>query len=182
MTEFEFLRRICEGYVQCYRTLNLRTRQPWGDLTKRELDFLARLGQMLGFAVRTEEDNRMDLGWYDPDDITRPVVHIERETEGFSAVLEKLLNSRVDRLIAIFGCVSEQGTEEIRKQVCSRIGDRSMAVIAWVGPTKDKANCLWAFVCAQGKCFSRSGVGKIDDAQFWYAHFVGQWTEGPQVV
>jgi hypothetical protein len=66
MTTADFLKRLCEGYVRAYRTLNLRTRAMWTDHTKRELEFFAHPGEMLGFAAILEHE-RMDLSWRDVD-------------------------------------------------------------------------------------------------------------------
>jgi len=182
MTRADFLKRLCEGYIRSYRTFNLRTTAKWTDLTQRELDFFARLGEMLGFAARLEEQ-RMDLSWHDIDS-EELALYLERETNAekvFTETLRKLLQSQYSQraryLAAIFGWVREEDLPAIKQTIKDQLGDRSLLVIAWVGPTQDAAKHVRIFVFSESVVYTRRGEGEIDADNYWYARFIDDhWT------
>jgi hypothetical protein len=180
MTTTDFLKRLCEGYVRRYRTLNLRTDAKGTDLTQRELDFFAQLGEMLGFGACFEAQ-RMDLSWHDLDS-QELVLHLERETERgkvLNETLPKLLRAEESRqaryLAAVLGWVREGDLPAIKQKIAEELGDRPLLLIAWVGPTKDEAKRLEAFVFSGSEVHTRRGKGEIDSAGCWYATFLGEW-------
>jgi hypothetical protein len=185
VTRADFLKRLCEGYVRCYRTLNITTRANWGDLTCRELDFFGRLGEMLGFRASREME-KMDLCWSDVDSGDL-VLYLERETEAHRVpmdTLPKLLQSAQSRraryLVGVFGWVREEDLPTIKNTIETQAGDRSLLVIAWVGSDKDEAKKLLAFIIADSKTHARVGEGEIDKDSYWYARFTQPWiAEGP---
>jgi len=183
VTSTEFLKRLCEGYVRSYRTFNLRTSAKWTDLTQRELDWFVRLGEMLGFAARLEEQ-RMDLSWHDVES-RKLVLYLERETHAdkvLTNTLPKLLQSEESRqaayLGAVFGWVREQDLPAIKQTIKSRLGNRLLLVIAWVGPTRETAEDLVTFVFSESSVLTRHGKGLRDEDTYWYARFLDQW--GPE--
>jgi len=180
MTTADFLKRLCEGYVRNYRTLNLRTEAKPTDLTQRELSFFAQLGEMLGFGACLEAQ-RMDLSWHDLD-TGELVLHLERETEAgrvLSETLRKLLRAEELRqaryLAAVLGWVREEHLPAIKQTIAEELGDRPLLLIAWVGPTKDEAKRLEAFVFSGSEVHARLGKGEIDNARYWYAMFLEEW-------
>lgn len=88
------LMQFFEGYVKNYRKLNLMADHNVSMFTKREIDYFANLGEMLGFAAFIEESKpnslkktkRMDLSWWkedlrkDIDYYLYLVLHLERES------------------------------------------------------------------------------------------------------
>jgi hypothetical protein len=180
MTTADFLKRLCEGYVRSYRTLNLRTEAKWTDLTQRELHFFVQLGEMLGFAARLEAQ-RMDLSWHDLD-TGELVLHLERETEAgrvLNETLPKLLRPEGSRqaryLAAVLGWVREEDLPPIKQRIAKELGGRPLLLIAWVGPTKEEAKCLEAFVFSGSEVHTRRGEGETDRAGYWYAWLSGEW-------
>jgi hypothetical protein len=154
LDDCEFLKRICEGYVRCYRTLNLNLlHNNATDFTKRELSFFSDLGERLGYISLMEADSRSDLGWYIPDQ--QRVLHLERETNadrgGFSRPLAKLLPSTAKYRIAVLGWVRDEDVTGIEKQV---LGQDNMMIIAWVGPDWKKPGYLLALIAASEKFWS----------------------------
>jgi hypothetical protein len=142
MTTADFLKRLCEGYVRAYRTLNLRTRAMWTDHTKRELEFFAHLGGMLGFAA-TLEHERMDLSWRDVDGDEALVLYLERERFSGRALgdtLHKLLDSDQSRraryLVGVFGWVTDEILAQAKQAISERRNGRPFLLIAWVGPNE----------------------------------------------
>jgi len=180
MTDLEFLKRLCEGYVRCYRTLNLRTDAKWEDLTGRELDFFARLGESLGFAARYEVE-RKDLTWHDVDS-GAVVLYMERESNAGKALRETL--PRLCRpnpgapgcyLVAVLGWVRPADLASIRQVLVAQRAGRALALLAWVGPNADAARQIEAWVFSGAGHARREAVGVIDADRYWFAHFVGPW-------
>jgi hypothetical protein len=187
MNDSEFLQDICEGYVQCYRTQNLGVWSSWTDLTRRGLEFFSRLGEMLGFfAVREGDTN--DLSWYDDPHKTNLVLHLEHENKAkraLSEALRRLLQpSRARFLVAVLADeLREPDIEEIKQRICTQVGDRFIAVIAFTGG-RDKGLPterfdLRALVCGQSKLRTRRGLMKVDEKRYWYAYFEEEWKEEP---
>jgi hypothetical protein len=85
-----------EGYVKNYRRLNLTQQHNKSMLTRREIDYFANLGEVLGYDVFMEDSkhdyqrNRsrpMDLAWWkwdsriDKENYIGLVLHLERENQ-----------------------------------------------------------------------------------------------------
>jgi hypothetical protein len=92
--EYLPLMSIFEGYVRNYRRLNLNQATNRSMFTKREIDYFANLGEMLGLFPFVEDykpnlqygrSRPMDLSWWkwdqrvDPLNFTELVLHLERE-------------------------------------------------------------------------------------------------------
>lgn len=179
----EFLQRICEGYVHCYRTFRLRTRNNWSDLTHREVGFFCQLGEMLGFFA-LQEQNKDDLHWYEDFRATKRALHLERETEDSRACTEavrKLIDDRQAKyLVAVLGWVVEDRIDQIKEQVrSSQLGNRCLAVMAFVGPNKDSATGFRALVFSGSAVLGREGKAEWDNGNYWYLHFTGPWEAEP---
>jgi hypothetical protein len=172
MTPTDFLKCLGEGYIRCYRTLNVRTDSTYADLTQRELAFFARLGEMLGFAACFERQ-KMDLSWHDID-TKELVLYMERETEAGKALpeaLRKLLESDKARfLVAVLGWVRELDLSAIEVNLLGQLG--SALVIAWVGPNKDSATHLQLLVFSGAMVHRRQAIAEIDHDRYWYARFL----------
>ncbi len=153
MDDSEFLQNIREGHVQCYRTLNLRTRNNWADLAHRELAFFVgsvRCSACLRFKKRTR--------------MTSIGTTISAQPAG---------------CFTLRGRRSRAGPSPRRSASCLTIGNRCMAVMAWVGADKDSANELWALVFSGSEVLGRRGKAELDNDWYWYARFTGPWAAEP---
>ena len=89
------LMQFFEGYVNCYRTMNLSADHNTSMFTKREIEFFMKLGEMLGFHVFIEDfkpneelgrSRPMDLAWWkwdariDLKHYAYLALHLERES------------------------------------------------------------------------------------------------------
>lgn len=174
------LQHVCEGYVRCYRTLNLHKASTWSDLTHRELAFFSHLGEMLGFRSRINHQH-LDLSWSDTDtgDL---VLYLERETERprvLSETLRKLLTTPesvpAQHLVAILGWVSDSDLPQIAEMVSQELGQRSLLVVAWVGQKKASPDRIESYVYFPQKVIHRTAKPSLDDDGYWYAKFTTPW-------
>ncbi len=194
MTSTDFLKRLCEGYVRSYRglglrgnarndrTLDRRTDSRGADVTHRELNFFAKLGEMLGFVARLEAERR-DLSWFDADS-GELVLHMERETTSKKArnTMTKLLQtgkSEACYLAAVLGWVTEEDFASVRRAIASHLGGRSLVVLAWVGPNIYDATSLEVIVASEGNVYTRRGKAEPDKDKYWYARYLGGWRNAP---
>jgi len=191
MTSTDFLKRLCEGYVRSYGTLNLQGNprndrelsaldSHGADVTHRELNFFVKLGEMLGFVARLEEGRR-DLSWFDADS-RKLVLYMERETMSKRAgkTIKKLLQtekSKARYLAAVFGWVTKEDFTSVRQAITSHLKDRSLVVLAWVGPSIYKATKLKAIVASEGNVYTRRGKAESANGKYWHAHFDGGWRQ-----
>lgn len=193
MTSTDFLKRLCEGYVRSYGTLNLQGNpgndrelsaldSHGADVTHRELNFFVKLGEMLGFVARLEEGRR-DLSWFDADS-KELVLCMERETMSKRAgnTMKKLLQnekSKARYLAAVFGWVTREDFTSVRRAIDSQLKGRSLVVLAWVGPNIYKATELKAIVASEGNVNTRRGKAQPANGKYWYARFLGGWRNAP---
>lgn len=181
MTPADFLKRLCEGYIRAYRTLNQHKTSTWTDVTQGELGFFARLGEMLGYRARLDHQ-RMDLSWYDPD-TDKLILYLERETKRsrvMTETLRKLLGPRgsedADYLVAVLGWVADSDLPEIRAKIENKLGERSLLVVSWVGSSKNAPSThIEAFVYSQRQVSHRSAKPKLDKDDYWYIKFSSRW-------
>jgi hypothetical protein len=88
--------QLFEGYVRNYRRMNLTREHNSSMFTKREIDYFANLGEMLGFETFIEDgkfdkekgkSRPMDLSWWkwdkriDPENYVYLALHLERENQ-----------------------------------------------------------------------------------------------------
>ncbi len=105
MSEKQFdLMNLFEGYVRNYRRMNLFQATNTSMFTKREIDYFANIGEVLGYFSFVEDskpnlENRrsrpMDLSWWKSDsnvskeNFSQLVLHLERESNS-SKNLERI--------------------------------------------------------------------------------------------
>jgi len=193
VTSTDFLKRLCEGYVRSYGTLNVQGNprndrelcaldSHGADVTHRELNFFVKLGEMLGFVTRLEEGRR-DLSWFDADS-KELVLYMERETVSRRAcnTMKKLLKTgkpKARYLAAVFGWLTKEDFTSLRREIDSHLKGRSLLVLAWVGPSIYKATKLEAIVASEGNVYTRRGKAEPANDEYWYAHFDGGWRNAP---
>ena len=200
MTSTDFLKRLCEGYVRCYRTLNIRgprnhrdfnplTDSRAADATHRELNLFGQLGEMLGFVARREvarrDRTRWDLSWVDiePGEL---FLCMESETFDHKAdnALDKLPHTERPKppryLVGVLGWLKEDHFAKVKRAIFERLKGRSLLLLAWVGPDMYHATRLEVIVACRGKVYTRQGKAEPDNQNYWYAYFVDKgWRSAP---
>jgi hypothetical protein len=200
MTSTDFLKRLCEGYVRCYRTLNLRgnprnvrdlnrlTDSRGADATHRELNYFGQLGEMLGFVARRElarrDRTRWDLSWVD---IESEELFLCMESETFDdradKAMDKLLRTEPSKspcyLVGVLW-LKEDHFAKVKRAISERLKGRSLLLIAWVGPDIYHATDLKVIVASKGKVYIRQGMAEQDNDKYWYAYFIDKgWRSAP---
>ena len=198
MTSTDFLKRLCEGYVRCYRTLNIRGPRNHGefnpltdsraaDATHRELNFFGQLGEMLGFVARREvvrrDRTRWDLSWVD---IESEELFLCMESETFDnradKAMDKLLRTERSKapcyLVGVLW-LKEDHFAKVKRAIFERLKGRSLLLLAWVGPDMYHATGLEVIVASKGKVYTRQGKAEPDKDKYWYVRFVGGWQNAP---
>jgi len=181
MTTGDFLKRLCEGYIRSFRTLNLHSgTATWPDHTQRELAFFARIGEALGYTARLDKD-RMDLSWWDPDSGSLEL-YLERERLSDKAgrdTVSKLLDSdeshRARYLVGIFGWLTEPGLATVRRAIGDRRDDRPFVLIGWVGRDENSIVRIQSFVYSESTVFTRAASAETDADGYWFARFSDEW-------
>lgn len=116
------LEDIYRGFVAGYGAQLV----PGGDVDTRStletaavVTYFARLGTMLGYAVRCEKGKRADLLWLRPGEpATKPILHLESENtdaRAVATVTEKLRRSDAQFRVAHLNWVRERTLVELRK-------------------------------------------------------------------
>jgi hypothetical protein len=142
-----------EGYVRNYRRLNLSVNHKRSMFTKRKIDYVASLGEMLGFEVFIEDrkmdkvkgrSRPMDLAWWKWDkriseeEYVSLDLHLERKL--FSETEEGCVPTQV---IGIQYIESEERIDYLNNLVVEKIVSNSSALMVyryWDVETKSK--CL----------------------------------------
>jgi len=195
MTSSDFLKRLCEGYVRSYRTLNIRgprnhrefnplTDSRAADTTHRELNFFGQLGEMLGFVARREvarrDRTRWDLSWVD---IESEELFLCMESETFEDraddAMDKLLRTGRSKgpryLVGVLGWLKEDHFAKVKRAIFDRLRGRSLLLLAWVGPDMYHATKLEVIVACEGNIYTRRARAEPDKDKYWYVRFVGGW-------
>ena len=179
MTSTDFLKRLCEGYVRSYRTLNLRVDCSMADATHKEINFFGHLGEMLGF-VACLEWGRRDLSWLDPE-TDNVVLYMERESTDAKAdaVMKKLFHTERSKapryLVGVLGWLKEDHYAKVKQAIFDRLKGRSLLLLAWVGPDIGHATKLEVIVACDGSICTRQATAEQDKDKYWYVRFDGGW-------
>lgn len=191
-----FLKRIFEGYVQCFRVARWHMSCTYSDMTQNDINFFSDLGSKLGFlSIREKSEtppdghfynnksNPRDLVWVDPN-TGKAFLHVERENKTESAVdavvnpLNKLSDSAKFNdgrlLVAVFGWITRTDLEKVLgyikgKDSCYTRND--LLIIAFVGQNQNDATDIEAYVLSEHGNFRRNASSKIDRGGFWYSYF-----------
>lgn len=124
------LMNIFEGYIRNYRRLNLYQSTNRSMFTKREIDYFANVGEVLGFFSYVEDSKPplygrsrpMDLSWWklderiDKDNFHSLILHLERENiyQKAEDTLDKLF-AKTDKEFVPLNVIGIQNVEYLTK-------------------------------------------------------------------
>ncbi|KIL51808.1 hypothetical protein [Jeotgalibacillus soli] len=190
------LMQFFEGYVRNYRRMNLSYLHNHSMFTKREIDYFANLGEMLGFEAFVEDSKfdrikgrsrPMDLSWWkwdarkDPENYLYLALHLERENVWDKDVetIEKLFSETVEgyvphNVIGIQYIGSAERIDYLNDLIIQR-NTIQQSTVLMVYRYRD-AELDIERVCAchftpMGLSESRSAVCKQDESGYWFISF-----------
>jgi hypothetical protein len=181
MFDEQFLQRIFNGYVNCYRKNNWHTTSNYSDMTHAELGFFKELGESLGFFVRMEMkwEYPRDLCWCENSDSSEAFLYIERENKDnrcLDTVMKQLNNlnsSSIPFLVSLFGWVKPDTLDTAKQYIRNNIPeDKAYLIISWIGDRQDGNDFIVeGWVLYSGHETKRIAIPKIDGAKYWYLLF-----------
>lgn len=184
-----------EGYVRNYRRLNFYQIHNGSMYTRREIEYFANLGEMLGYHVFVEDSKPnksgksrpMDLAWWkwderiDPENFIGLVLHLEREN---------VFGKDTDTIEKLFAEVNEEyqpqyviGIQNLKDE--SRIGHLNNLVrkknktqgsdVLMIYRFVDRGNDydrVWAYYFESDKFIEeRRAISTVDKSNYWYMAF-----------
>ncbi|OIU73195.1 hypothetical protein BHE18_14825 [Rossellomorea aquimaris] len=185
-----------EGYVRNYRRLNLSVNHNRSMFTKREIDYFASLGEMLGFEVFIEDrkmdkakgrSRPMDLAWWKWDkrisekEYVSLDLHLERESVWWKDVetVEKLFSETEEgcvptHVIGIQYIESEKRIDYLNNLVLEKNRQQqSSALMVYryddVETEMQKVSAFW--INPDGKQDERHAFCKVDESGYWLMLF-----------
>ncbi|WP_244886814.1 hypothetical protein [Rossellomorea vietnamensis] len=190
------LMQFFEGYVRNYRRLNLSVNHNRSMFTKREIDYFASLGEMLGFEVFIEDrkmdkvkgrSRPMDLAWWKWDkriseeEYVSLDLHLERESVWGKDVetVEKLFSETEEgcvptHVIGIQYIESERRIDYLNNLVVEKNRQQQSSVLMvyryWDVETEmEKVSVFWFH--PDGKQDERHAFCKVDESGYWFMCF-----------
>lgn len=185
-----------EGYVRNYRRLNLYVLHNRSMFTKREIDYFANLGEMLGFHAYVEDykpDKRKkrsrptDLSWWkwderiDKEHYVGLILHLERENQWNKDIetIEKLF-SKTDEVYIPHNVIGIQNVESstridhlnnLVKRKNKEQGSNALLIYRFYD-NEAELEKVWAYhFSASGTVEERKAICKLDDLGYWYMCF-----------
>ena len=190
------LMQFFDGYVRNYRRMNLAKLHNRSMFTKREIDYFANLGEMLGFDAFIEDSKfdktmgrsrPMDLSWWkydgrkDEENYLYLALHLERESSWTKDIdtIDKLFSDTEEgfiphNVIGIQYIQSEERMEHLNDLIVQRNAVQSSNVLmvyryydALVGVQRV---CAYSFT-PTGSKEVRKAICGMDDSGYWYMTF-----------
>lgn len=195
------LMQFFEGYVRNYRRLNLSVNHNRSMFTKREIDYFASLGEMLGFEVFIEDSKMdkvkgrsrpMDLAWWkwdkriNEEEYVSLDLHMERESLWGKDVetIEKLFSETEEgfvptNVIGVQYIESEERIEYLNNLVVEKNRQQQSSALMvyryWDEETDlQKVSAFW-FI-PDGKQEERHAFCKDDELGYWFMGFEEELT------
>lgn len=185
-----------EGYVRNYRRLNLNELHNRSMFTRREIDYFANLGEMLGLDISVEDSKPdklkgrsrpMDLAWWkwdqriDKDSYVGLVLHLERENQWNKDVhtIQKLF-SQTDEVYTPHNVIGIQNIESHERVAylndmvqMKNKRQRSNALMVYRFYDREvDVDRVWAYhFLTSGQIEERKAICRIDDIGYWYMFF-----------
>lgn len=182
-----------EGYVRNYRRLNLHYSHNRSMFTKREIDYFANLGEMLGYFAFIEDSKPdkikgrsrpMDLSWWhwderkDKEYFTGLILHLERENSWNKDIetIEKLF-SITDNAYSphnVIGIQNVQNEERIIQlnNLVVQNNKKQQSNVLMIYRFHDaimNIDRVWAYhYTASGQLHIRKAICKLDEMEYWY--------------
>ncbi|MFP7495278.1 hypothetical protein SFC66_15985 [Terribacillus saccharophilus] len=191
------LMQFLEGYVRNYRRMNLSYLHNRSMVTKREIDYFANLGQMLGFEAYIEDSKfdklkgrsrPMDLSWWkwdarkDNENYLHLALHLERENVWDKDVetIEKLFSETEDGYVPhnVIGIQLVESAERIcllnelisKKNVHQQ--SNVLMIYRYFDAEIDFDRVSAYFFTPEGNVESREAICKQDESGYWFMSFV----------
>lgn len=190
------LMQFFNGYVRNYRRLNLSSLHNRSMFTKREIDYFANLGEMLGFDAFVEDSKfdklkgrsrPMDLSWWkwdkrkDQDNFLYLALHLEKENvwNKDEDTIEKLFSDTEEGFVPhnVIGIQSIESKErmEILNSLIVERNKRQMSNVLMVYRYYD-AELELERICASfftptGLFETREAICKEDESGYWFMCF-----------
>jgi hypothetical protein len=194
------------GYVRNYRRLNLNSQHNRSMFTRREIDYFANLGEMLGYDAFIEDSkydqkmNRsrpMDLVWWlwdsrvDTESYVGPILHLERENVWDKDVetIEKLFSKTNEgyvphNVIGIQYISSDSRITALNKLILKynkSQGSNALMVYRFYDE-KSRLERVWSyFFTASGSIEERKAVCLKDGIGYWYMCFEEETPESSKL-
>lgn len=196
------LMHFFEGYVRNYRRMNLSLQHNRSMFTKREIDYFANLGEMLGFDAFVEDSKfdkskgrsrPMDLSWwkwdarFDDENFLYLALHLERENVWSKDVetIEKLFSQTNEEYIPhnVIGIQFIESAERIdylnalilQKNVIQQ--SNVLMVYRFFDTDRDiQRVCAYSFT-PKGLSETRGAVCKQDESGYWFISFDEEYVQ-----
>ncbi|MCG7344025.1 hypothetical protein MHZ92_07770 [Sporosarcina sp. ACRSL] len=190
------LMQFFNGYVRNYRRMNLTNLHNRSMLTKREIDYFANLGEMLGFDAFIEDSKLdkskgrsrpMDLSWWNQDSRVDTeyylylALHLERENVWSKDVetIEKLFTETEEdylphNVIGIQLIESKERIEILNDLVMQKNSiQRSNALMVYhLYDSELDGYRIYAYSFTEtGEIEERHAIRKVDEFGYWYMCF-----------
>lgn len=187
------LMNIFEGYVRNYRRINLHQATNGSMFTKREIDYFANLGEMLGFFSFIEDSKPnqdygrsrpMDLSWWqfdpkqdDKEHFSQLVLHLERENvwEKDIETIDKLFCKTDEEYkpVNVIGIQNVEDYEQIEKSIelaCkkNKYQDSNVLIIYRYYDKEKKYDRIKAYYIQKDKIIDKkSAICDVDKTGYW---------------
>lgn len=183
---------IFEGYVRNYRRINLHQATNKSMFTKREIDYFANLGELLGFFSFVEDtkpnyeygrSRPMDLAWWksepkiDKENFSQLILHLERENiwSKDAETIEKLFCKTDEeyRPVNIIGIQNVENYEKIRilnEMVCkkNKVQDSNVLMIYRYYDEDEDFDKVAAYYILENKIVGeKHAICDIDKSCYW---------------
>lgn len=190
------LMQFFEGYVRNYRRLNLTCIHNRSMFTKREIDYFANLGEMLGFDAFVEDSKfdkvrgrsrPMDLSWWkwdsrkDTENYDYLALHLERENQWNKDedTVDKLFSKTEEgyvphNVIGIQNIESKDRISLLNKLVVKKNKEQQsnvLMVYRYVDPELDVEKVSAYLFEQDGSFKERHAICKDDYLGYWYMCF-----------
>ena len=185
-----------KGYVRNYRRMNLHHLHNRSMFTKREIEYFANLGEMLGYHAFIEDSKPdktkgrsrpMDLAWWrwderiDKEYFVGLVLHLERENIWDKDVetIEKLFSKTDDAYIP-YNVIGIQKIETVERidplnKLIIQNNKKQQSNVLMIYRFYDAEMCIeraWAYHFTEsGQIVVRKAVCRMDDLKYWYMCF-----------
>lgn len=201
-TEYFTLMNIFEGYVRNYRRLNLYQATNKSMFTKREIEYFANLGEMLGLFSFVEDtkpnyDNSrsrpMDLSWWksderiDKENFISLVLHLERENLCNRDIdtIDKLFSETKKEyiplnVIGIQNIENEERIKSLNEIVKKKNKKQKSSVLMVYRFYEDESEYdrVWAYYFNKAEIIEfRKAICKVDDTGYWTMCFEEEYTK-----
>jgi hypothetical protein len=203
--EYFNLMSFFDGYVKNYRRLNIGHYNNRSMLTRREIEYFAKLGEYLGYDSFVEDykpnlklgrSRPMDLSWWkydarkNEDEYIKLVLHLERENlwtkdeETIEKLFSKTEEAYVpDYVIGIQNVGNKERIGILNKLVIQKNKKQNSDVLMIYGYSVDLENDefidkIWAFYFSGTRILQdRKAICDVDNSGYWFMCFEEEYKD-----